>query len=106
MAHWLAFAGSGAVLDMEAEDFGFNNDFETAMENGDILVLSNYSILPQAGGWNDQYEADAEDLKTYLRGLAWARNMKDGTEDESTEGQTTDSAEAGIVNGGNWQNVL
>lgn len=81
---------------MENEDFGFH-DYDSAMSNGDILVLSGFKILPNAGGWNDQYETDSEDLLTYLRGLAWARSLKgddDGykpvTEDIETDDELAD----------------
>lgn len=68
---------------MENEDFGFH-DYDSAMENGDILVLSQFHILPRAGGWDDQDEKVAEDLLTYLRGLAWARSLK-GADNERTQ---------------------
>lgn len=74
---------------MENEDFGFH-DYDSAMENGDILVLSGFQILPNAGGWNNQYRTDVEDLLMYLRGLAWARSLKGnenaGSEDNEVEG--------------------
>lgn len=95
------------IADMETEDFGFNNDYETAMEMGDILVLSDYHILPNAGGWNDQTVADKEDIFTYLRGLAWARNLKGNRDDEgnstATEGETETE---GIIKTGNWQSLI
>lgn len=103
-AHWLAFDNAEAA-DMENLDFGFH-DYESAMENGDILVLSGFHILPNAGGWNDQFVTDAQDLLTYLKGLAWARGLKEAQHGDSEvtdgEGQTSN----GIHNAGNWQNFL
>lgn len=104
-AHWLAMVGDSGVPDMEAEDFGIDNDFDTAMEIGDILLLSNYHILPSAGGWNDQFEADANDIVTNLRGLAWARSMTKESNHEPTEGQETDS-DPSVVKSSDWQNLL
>lgn len=98
---WLTF-DDNMPLDMETQDFGFH-DFETSVSNVSILVLSGYKILPNAGGWNDQYESDSEDLLTHLRGLAWARSLKEdedadetGTEDEEITGD-------GITDISDWE---
>lgn len=61
---------------MENEDFGFH-DFESSKSNVSILVLSGYKILPNAGGWNDQFKTDAEDMLTHLNGIAWADSLKE-----------------------------
>jgi len=81
---------------MEEFDVGFH-DFDSAMENGDILVLSGFKILPNEGGWNNQYRTDIEDLLMYLKGLSWARSLKgtdDGTEDTEID---EDTAFAGLA---------
>lgn len=91
---------------MENEDFGFH-DYESAMTNGDILVLSGFRILPNAGGWNDQYTTDAEDLLTYLRGLSWARSLKGNEDDEGNPTATEDDTETeGVIKAGNWQALV
>lgn len=99
--HWLAFDGI-APIDMEQEDFGFNNDFQSAMEMGDILVLSNFTILPNEGGWSAQYKDDADDILTYLRGLAWARNQKEA-EDEDTTTDNEETPNDGFATIADWQ---
>lgn len=103
-AHWLAF-DNAAAADMEQEDFGFH-DYESAMQNGDILVLSNFSILPNAGGWNDQYVTDAEDLLTYLKGLAWARSLKEAQNGDAETTEGTPERHDGIANAGNWETLF
>lgn len=95
---------------MENEDFGFH-DYDSAMGNGDILVLSGFKILPNAGGWNDQYETDTEDILTYLRGLAWARSLKgedDGhqTATEDEDGFETGTTDNGLTKVADWQKAF
>lgn len=74
---------------MENEDFGFH-DFESSISNVSILVLSGFQILPNAGGWNDQYETDADDILTHLRGLMWARSLKGAEDGSQKTGETDD----------------
>ena len=57
---------------MESEDFRFYQSHQTALDNGDMYILSGKTTLPRAGGWMDQDYYEAQDLLTYLRGYAWA----------------------------------
>lgn len=91
---------------MEAEDFGFH-DYESAMLNGDWLVLSGFRVFPQAGGFYDQYVTDTEDLLMYLKGLAWARSLKDDEHDLDEElEELADQQPKGIKEIADWQSLL
>jgi len=71
---------------MESEDFHFYQDVKTALENGDMFVLTGFSVLPQVGGWLDQDWFVAQDLLTYLRGYTWGKhinNPKEATDSTS-----------------------
>ena len=68
---------------MQSEDFHFYNDWKTALDNGDALVLTGFKVLPRAGGWMEQDFFEKQDLKTYLRLYRWAWRMnhpKDGND--------------------------
>lgn len=54
-------------------DFGFLNDYRDALEMGEKFVR--YRILPHAGGWFDQLEADRHDINMYMAGLAYQSHV-------------------------------
>lgn len=60
---------------MQAEDFHFYTDPKTALQNGDIFILTGFHVLPRRGGWMDQDYFEAQDLMTYLRGYTWAKRQ-------------------------------
>lgn len=71
--HWMTFDKKDSV---DLDDFGFYHDWQTVASMGAIFVLSGYRVLPYAGGWLDQPADIADDLLTYIRGLAWGRSQQ------------------------------
>ncbi len=51
-------------------DFGWLSPFPQILEDCQMVLMTNYHLFPEAGGWHDQTEAFRADFKTYLRGLA------------------------------------
>lgn len=76
LEHWASFDKQDSF---DLEDFGFWSDWETVASMGSIYVLSGYRTLPRAGGWLDQDANEADDLITYVRGLAWMRAQNKDT---------------------------
>lgn len=71
--HWeeMALAQLGRTVDTpDAGDFGWISPFPQILEDCQIVLMTNYHLFPEAGGWHDQTEAFRADFKTYLRGLA------------------------------------
>lgn len=54
----------------EMGDFGWHNPEAYALEIGS--AFAQFHILPQQGGWDDQYEADKHDIATYMAGYGRA----------------------------------
>ena len=60
------------------KDFGFINPWQYAIEIGS--AFAQFGILPCAGGWEDQYESDKQDISEYIHGLnyyQWREYQKD-----------------------------
>lgn len=74
--HWLSFDDFDSEI--ELGDFGFALPESYVFDSCQMAVLSNFQLLPRAGGYDDQDYLWTQDLKTYLRGLAWARQQKHG----------------------------
>lgn len=65
---------------MEAEDFHFYQDLKTALDIGDMFVLTGFTVLPQQGGLLDQDWFIYKDLLTYLRGYTWGKHINNPKE--------------------------
>lgn len=71
-----------AFLDDEGEppdigDFGFYHDEDDVFEVCNMLLLSEFHVLPDAGGWLDQDETWAHDIMQWLgirARLKWERD--------------------------------
>lgn len=51
------------------EDFGWHNPEAYALEIG--AAFAQFHILPEPGGWNNQYESDKHDIATYMAGYGY-----------------------------------
>lgn len=76
------------------------------------MIYSDFKILPNAGGWNDQFVSESNDLLTHLAGLAWARSLKGDDNGEATntandenefEAEPTDN---GLTKVADWQKAF
>jgi hypothetical protein len=52
------------------DDFGWHNPEPYALEIG--AAFAQFHILPEVGGWANQYEADKHDIATYMAGYGRA----------------------------------
>ena len=83
LEHWKHITSrDGEPSSIEDEDFGFANDAEYVKQTGQIFILSNFNVMPNAGGWDDQDALWCDDMITYLKGYKraeWeATNMPKG----------------------------
>ena len=72
----------------DLDDFGFYYDFGYIMTTCGLAVLSNFALLPRAGGLDSQDWFWLQDLFTYLKGLSYAkwqaRPVPDSKDDQPT----------------------
>jgi hypothetical protein len=65
----------------ELDDFGFWNDPEYVWETCSIFVGSNFQVMPEPGGWDNQFADWRDDCMTWLalrrRALWEKRQMED-----------------------------
>ena len=50
----------------ERPTLGYHNTPEQVWQWGSMLVLSGYQLLPDAGGWDDQFADKTDDLLNWL----------------------------------------
>lgn len=67
---------SEADGEVELRDFGFHHHEDTVFEVCDILIASEFQILPDAGGWLDQTEEWADDIREFLHLRAYVKAQK------------------------------
>ncbi len=61
----LAKLGKGGPPD-DIDDFGFIGPWREVMKLCQDVVLSDFKVLPEAGGWLDQTEAFRADFRTFM----------------------------------------
>ncbi len=65
----LAKLGKGGAPD-DTGDFGFIGPWREVMKLCQDVVLSDYKVWPEAGGFMDQTEEFRADFRTFMKGLA------------------------------------
>lgn len=65
----LAKLGKGGPPD-DAGDYGWIGPWREVMKLCQDVVLSDYHVLPEAGGWMDQTEAFRADFRTFMKGYS------------------------------------
>lgn len=65
-------------------DFGFILPEGRVLETGQIFVLSNFQVMPNAGGWDDQDADWTQDMMTFLtiRAQEYARDADPPPDDQ------------------------
>jgi hypothetical protein len=66
--HWQG-AADRSRKPRRPKEFGFLNPWPYALEIGS--AFAQFGVLPSAGGWGDQFEADKHDIAEYMRGLSY-----------------------------------
>lgn len=96
----------------ELTDFGYHNDENYLWETATMFVNSDYKVMPQAGGWDDQFADWRDDITTWsalYRRIRWEKRQQDSTDTgQKRQPQYRDALpfEDEMGGGQNWQSLI